>query len=113
MLSWLADAHFQECGNCQAKHSTSLSGLLGVVPATDRKHTLRCQSGEKNAPRFYGVKAVLAQGKRSGTSCRPSVDQAHLYDVELLLCSCHPTSPLIDNEPHAIQAADICKVSES
>src|SRR5207244_10967599 len=113
MLSWLADAHLQECGNCQTKHSTDFSGLLGVEPATDRKHPLGCQARKKNAPRFYGVKAILTQRKRSGTGRSPSVDQTHLDNVETLLGSSHPTSPLIDNEPCAIQAADICKVSES
>ena len=113
MLSWLADAHLQECGNCQAKHSTGFTRLLGIVPAADRKHPFGCQAGKKNAPRFYGVKTIFAQRKRSGTGCSLSVDQAHLDDIETLLCSSYPTSPLIDNEPCAIQAADICKVSES
>src|SRR5438094_4639078 len=113
MLSWLAEAHLQECGNCQTKHSTGFSGLLGVVPTTDSKNSLRCQAGKKNAPRFYRIEAILAQRKRSSAGRSPSIDQTHLDNVETLLCSSHPTSPLIDNEPCAIQAADICKVSES
>src|SRR5579871_1291881 len=83
-----------------AHHTSCFGELPRRVPTGNCEDTIRSEMAEENAPTLNCIEAILGEGKSPCSGRRPSVDHAHLNEIEVLLTTREPASTVVNEKPH-------------
>src|SRR4030095_9256194 len=113
MSARFAHPPFHQGALRQADGPSRFIGSSGVVPPADGQNSFRSQSTQKYLPRINRVETVFTQSKSARARRRPSIDQAHLDDIERLPAARQPASPFVGDKANAGNRRKVCEVEQT